>query len=463
MADEISKVGDTVTYTITVTNTGDVPLTKVSVSDDLLPNVNAAFATTLASGDSESHQFVYTVPGGAPDPLVNEVEAIYEDSTGQAFSDMATATVDLVHPSIEVTKTANPTVGEVGDTITYTITVENTGDVALILDSVEDTLLGSLAGFASTLGVGAFESNDFDRDILSTDLDPLVNTVVFHYHPDGLENDISGQDDATVEIIPEPCGLQIEKRDAYSLEIVNRPGLIVRIEPNPYTGAGSLEVEDNVSAYDTHTDGYGIILLVDINDEQFACDLCYDITEIAAPEGYNLDSSPWYDVCVTSIVTVELFDSPLSDCETAFAYSDDATCFIGMDFDGDGKNDFNRWGWSIGPLSAGNYTFDIWAAAGQCVLSNGTLVGKLYVRYDGSTATWIVEYSMNPGFTMDETHLYVGSDPLPSKNGEFTVAPGQYPFIHDPIDLTIDRYVITDLSGPIYIVAHAVVCGDYND
>jgi len=69
------------------------------------------------------------------------------------------------------------------------------GYVSVGVNIVDDSLLGSLAGFSSSLGVGASESHDFARDIQSGDPDPLVNTVVFHYHPDGLPNDISsGQD-----------------------------------------------------------------------------------------------------------------------------------------------------------------------------------------------------------------------------------------------------------------------------
>ena len=65
---------------------------------------------------------------------------------------------------------------------------------------VDDSLLGRLAGFSSSLGVGASESHDLARDIQSGDPDPLVNTVVFHYHPDGLPNDISsGQDISAFE------------------------------------------------------------------------------------------------------------------------------------------------------------------------------------------------------------------------------------------------------------------------
>jgi hypothetical protein len=250
----------------------------------------------------------------------------------------------------------------------------------------------------------------------------------------------------------EPCGLRIIKKDWDTGDIVNRPGLIVKITPHPYTGTDYLEVEDNVSAYDKHTDGYGTILLLEIR-----CDLCYDIEEIRAPDGYNLDSEPVYDVCVSSIPDVFLYNTQSDgECETAFAYHGDydGECFS--------YYGFSRWGWSIGPLSAGDYTFDIYAGAGQCDMSKGTLVGKLYVYYHGSTA-WVT-YTMTSDFTMDETHLYVGSEILPrDKNDEYTVAPGQYPFIHDPIDLKVDYYEITGLSGDIYVVAHAVVCGAYPD
>jgi len=62
---------------------------------------------------------------------------------------------------------------------------------------------------------------------------------------------------------------------------------------------------------------------------------------------------------------------------------------------------------------------------------------------------------------MDATHLYVGTEHLPrKKNGDFTTAPGQYPYKHDPLnDVTTDTYTVTGLSGEIYVVAHAVVCG----
>jgi len=138
--------------------------------------------------------------------------------------------------------------------------------------------------------------------------------------------------------------------------------------------------------------------------------------------------------------------------ETAFAFGGSAaTCFIGSAY-----VTTNRWGWTNGPLAVGSYTFDVYAGAGQCNLTKGTKVGTLAVAYGGSTAT--VTFSMLAGYVMDETHLYVGSEPLARDvNNEYTVAPGQYPAQHDLTRATSDSYAVSGLSGAIYVVAHAVV------
>ena len=148
-----------------------------------------------------------------------------------------------------------------------------------------------------------------------------------------------------------------------------------------------------------------------------------------------------------------------SDTETAFAYNADlAICFLLIDEDEDGNGDFNRWGWTNGPIGPGLYGFDIYAGAGRCDISKGTLVGTLTVDYDGSSAT--VTYDVTAPYGLVETHLYIGNDILASNNGEFTVAPGQYPTIHDALaSVSSDSYVVEGLSGDIYVVAHATVDG----
>ena len=150
-------------------------------------------------------------------------------------------------------------------------------------------------------------------------------------------------------------------------------------------------------------------------------------------------------------------------CETAFAYGDEsARCFLSIDEDGDGEGDFNRWGWTNGPLAEGFYTFPILAGAGQCDQSHGTYVGELTVSYTAGTAT--LAYTMFAGYTMDETHVYVGNEILARNvNNAFTVAPGQYPHKDDHVGASAWTYVIPNLDGDIYVVAHAVTCGAGND
>jgi len=58
---------------------------------------------------------------------------------------------------------------------------------------------------------------------------------------------------------------------------------------------------------------------------------------------------------------------------------------------------------------------------------------------------------------MLENHLYVSTNILPMKNGVETVAPGQYPIVIGNLSTTSATYTTDNLSGPIYIVAHAVV------
>jgi hypothetical protein len=145
---------------------------------------------------------------------------------------------------------------------------------------------------------------------------------------------------------------------------------------------------------------------------------------------------------------------PPVGCETSFVYqAGKATCFIGSPW-----IDTSRWGWTNGPFDVGTHNFDVYAAAGQCDLTKGTKVGTASVVY-GADGTATVSLAALAGFTFDESHLYVGTEPLPRKNGEYTGAPGQYPLIHDLTNASTDSFTVTGLTGPIYVVFHAVACG----
>lgn len=149
-------------------------------------------------------------------------------------------------------------------------------------------------------------------------------------------------------------------------------------------------------------------------------------------------------------------DTTQLGCETAFAR--DAAknhCFLKY-------NDFNRWGWSNGTYSPVMYHIDtllLYAGAAKCDITKGSLAGYLTLEYRNTTAD--VHFYSTGDYVLDETHLYIGAGMFPINNGVETVAPGQYPYIHDDLAImtTTDAYSVSiDPAGPMYLIGHATVC-----
>lgn len=218
----LSKVGDVVTYTFTITNTSSVdspPLVLSSVVDDVLGSLTAqaiaANCTTLAPGASCNFSVPRTVLPTDPDPLVNIVSVIFNVEgfpTVSATSTNQHATT-LFEPGVQVTKTANVTGALVGQNVTYTITITNTSSADspnLVLDSVLDSLIGNVSAQATAAGCGnlAFGASctfQVTRAVKAGDADPVVNTVTVHYHPAQFPNDITDTARATVDkLVPPP-------------------------------------------------------------------------------------------------------------------------------------------------------------------------------------------------------------------------------------------------------------------
>ena len=161
-----SKVGDTIDYSITISNnhpTNAVTLTSINdtILGDLTDGTNAAITAsdcpvapaTLAAGDSCTITLAYLVPMGAPNPVINEVTVQGEDEFANASSANDDHSVALVSPSLTVSKTCLQTPIEPGQSANFNIDIENTGDVALnihvvdVVLSINQThLLGTGAG-----------------------------------------------------------------------------------------------------------------------------------------------------------------------------------------------------------------------------------------------------------------------------------------------------------------------------
>ena len=200
-----STAGNTVSYTITIVNTGsaDSPdLANGTVDDTLLGNLLDPFnpyitssncAAALPTGGSCTITAQRAVLPGDPDPLPNTVSVSYNPAGGfpNVIADSDSHAVDLVAPAFTLSGVATPDSGFVGDLITYTYTLVNTGDVALDQISVIDSLLGDVAAsFPATLQPGTTQVVTLQRVILADDPNPLVSNMQAIYQVQGLANTV---------------------------------------------------------------------------------------------------------------------------------------------------------------------------------------------------------------------------------------------------------------------------------
>ena len=67
-------------------------------------------------------------------------------------------------------------------------------------------------------------------------------------------------------------------------------------------------------------------------------------------------------------------------------------------------------------------------------------------------------------YTLREVHLYVGGEEFPritngSQAGDFTIAPGRFPYKSTNLTSSTQSFTVPNLSGKLYLIAHAVVHG----
>ena len=181
--------GDLVHYTVEVTNTSSdgTLLSNIAVGDD------PAGTLTLTSGDTNNngildpgetwvYEYDYTIPASGNDLFNNEVTASGEDAIEGTADDTANWSVDVLHPSIGVTKDG-PDTATVGDTIEFTIVVDNTGDTPLNLvnwlEGLPVTIVGLTGddGNDGVLGVDETWTLTVSYVVQAGDAPSLTNTV----------------------------------------------------------------------------------------------------------------------------------------------------------------------------------------------------------------------------------------------------------------------------------------------
>jgi uncharacterized repeat protein (TIGR01451 family)/gliding motility-associated-like protein len=256
--DTYAQVGETITYTFTVSNQGNVPLSNITVTDPL-PGLSAI---SYVSGDNNNNGildlneiWVYTATYAITQEDINEGQVVnqalatgdapngdtVEDLSGTDLDNDTPTITDLPQdPAIAIVKTGvfndenGDTYAQVGETITYTFTVSNQGNVPLSNITVTDPL----PGLSAITFVGGDDNGDGILDLdevwtytasyTITQLDIEAGQVVNQAlatgdAPDGTTvEDESGTgidtDDPTITILPQNPAIAIVKTGVFNDE-----------------------------------------------------------------------------------------------------------------------------------------------------------------------------------------------------------------------------------------------------
>jgi uncharacterized repeat protein (TIGR01451 family) len=137
-----AHVGDTITYTLTVTNPGNTPLDITNWDDDVCDaapvlKTREGADNRLDPGETWVYNCGHVVVAGDPDKLVNTATVTGTDDLEKSVSSTDDATTTILRPAITITKTGT-TNAHVGDPVVYTLVVTNPGNTPLASVTVTD-------------------------------------------------------------------------------------------------------------------------------------------------------------------------------------------------------------------------------------------------------------------------------------------------------------------------------------
>ncbi|MFC5731591.1 MULTISPECIES: DUF7507 domain-containing protein [Nocardioides] len=265
------RAGEVIEYSFLVTNTGDVPLSDVGVSETAFSGSGAMSAidcpsTTLAVGASMTCTADYTwtqadVDAGSVD---NTARATGTDPYDVTVTDNGSVSVPATSsPGLTLLKSADrSSVSAVGEVITYSFLVTNSGNVTIDDVTIDE---GAFTGTGSMSAISCPSAPVAPGDQLTCtatyavtqadlDADALTNTATAAgFTPTGVRVE-SPQDSATVTTADDP-GLSIVKNAApasalaagdeitYSFLVTNTGNVTiddVAIDEGAFSGTGSM-------------------------------------------------------------------------------------------------------------------------------------------------------------------------------------------------------------------------------
>ncbi len=224
--DGFAQVGETITYNFTVTNTGTMELTNITVTDPLVAVTGGPLAT-LAAGATDSTTFtaVYTFTQADIDaglvnnqalvtatPVVGTPITDDSDSNDPTLpgNDDPTVTVLPQNPKFELFKEGvyqdanNDGIVNVGDVIQYSFTVRNTGNVTITNITVTDPIVAVSGGPIASLAPQATDSTTFTATYTISQADIELGAVynlalAEGTDPTGNPIDVESQDPSPID------------------------------------------------------------------------------------------------------------------------------------------------------------------------------------------------------------------------------------------------------------------------
>ncbi|WP_200332195.1 LPXTG cell wall anchor domain-containing protein [Leucobacter sp. L43] len=228
-ANELHDIGDLIHYSFRVTNTGEIPVRNVLVNDAMLAESGievscpiralqpgeqlrciATSGYAVTQDDQEAGRVANTaIATASPDGIPNDIES-NEASTDTPLT--------AAQPAIELTKEVDQSTAAVGDTVNYTFTVTNTGNVPLWRAQITETdFTGSGEMSTITCPPGGFWPGESVRCTATYTITMddafagrVTNTAVANAStsPSGAPEVTSPEDSAELEVPPNTSSFQ---------------------------------------------------------------------------------------------------------------------------------------------------------------------------------------------------------------------------------------------------------------
>ena len=249
--------GESAGFTIIVRNTGDQPLTSVTVSDPLCDADPVLIAgDTDNDGKLDLTEFwIYTcAKANIQADFINTATVMADDGNGNVVKSTDTAAIDVINPGIDLEKSANNQTVQQGQNAAFTLSVRNTGQADLTNVVVTDAICNIGPEYITFSGSG------------NGNIDGILQPgEVWIYSCIKLNVQAGFVNEATVTAKDVPNGNTVSDNDQASVDVV-KLGMNVKMQASSLVVDSGDAVEFTIAVRNT---GEG-----DLNNITVAADTC---------------------------------------------------------------------------------------------------------------------------------------------------------------------------------------------